>query len=133
MFWVGKSGFAKQRATSLFWVGKSGFAKQRATPVMRWTDMELLESRLWEKLKEVIDPGANLNVVDMGLIRELSVRNDGTVNAVFRPSSPVCPLAFVLAANIRKALEEVDNVSRVHLRVIDFVKADELNRMMEET
>lgn len=26
--------------------------------------MEQIELRAWEKLKEVIDPGANLNVVD---------------------------------------------------------------------
>jgi metal-sulfur cluster biosynthetic enzyme len=35
--------------------------------------MKQVESELWEKLKEVMDPGANLNVVDMGLIRELSI------------------------------------------------------------
>jgi metal-sulfur cluster biosynthetic enzyme len=93
--------------------------------------MEQIESKLWEKLKEVIDPGANLNVVDMGLIRELSISDDGTVNVVFRPSSPVCPLAFVLASNIKKALEEADMVSEVHLKVIDFVRADELNELME--
>ena len=94
--------------------------------------MEQIELKAWEKLKEVIDPGANLNVVDMGLIRKLSVGNDGSVNAVFRPSSPVCPLAFVLAANIKKALEEVDEVSSVHLKIVDFVRADELNKMMED-
>jgi metal-sulfur cluster biosynthetic enzyme len=95
--------------------------------------MECLESTLWEKLKKVMDPGANLNVVDMGLIRELSVCGDGTINVIFRPSSPVCPLAFVLAANIKKALEELEDVNRVHLRVMDFTRAEELNRMMEET
>jgi metal-sulfur cluster biosynthetic enzyme len=94
--------------------------------------MEHIESELWEKLKEVMDPGANLNVVDMGLIRELSVSNDGVVKVVFRPSSPVCPLAFVLAANIKKALEEADKVSSVHLEVVDFARAEELNKMMKD-
>ena len=94
--------------------------------------MEQTELRAWEKLKEVIDPGANLNVVDMGLIRELSVSDDGIVGVVFRPSSPVCPLAFVLAANIKKNLEELENVNKVHLRIVDFVRADELNKMIEE-
>ena len=44
--------------------------------------MKQAESELWEKLKEVMDPGANLNVVDMGLIRELSISDDGSVNIV---------------------------------------------------
>ena len=93
--------------------------------------MEKIEPKLWENLKEVIDPGANLNVVDMGLIRELSISDDNTVNVVFRPSSPVCPLAFVLASNIKKALEGVESVGKVHLKVVDFVRADELNKLME--
>ena len=93
--------------------------------------MRQIELRLWEKLKEVIDPGANLNVVDMGLIRELSVSDHNTVSVTFRPSSPVCPLAFVLAANIKKTLEEVGDVSCVHLKTVDFARADELNTIME--
>ena len=94
--------------------------------------MQKTELELWEKLKEVTDPGANLNVVDMGLIKELSISDDGSVNVVLRPSSPVCPLAFVLAANVKKTLEEVEKVSRVHLKIVDFVRADELNKMMED-
>jgi len=94
--------------------------------------IEQIEVIAWDRLRKVIDPGANLNVVDMGLIKELSISDDGEVNVVFRPSSPVCPLAFVLAANIKKALEEVDEVSSVHLKIVDFVRADELNKMMED-
>ena len=93
--------------------------------------MRQIELRLWENLKEVIDPGANLNVVDMGLIKEISVSDDNTVSVTFRPSSPVCPLAFVLAVNIKKALEEVEDVRCVYLKTVDFDRADELNSMME--
>ncbi len=91
-----------------------------------------MEQRVWEKLRKVIDPGANLNVVDMGLIKELSISDDGSVNVVLRPSSSVCPLAFVLAANIKKALEEMEETRCVNLKIVDFVRADELNKMMAE-
>ncbi len=94
--------------------------------------MELLESKLWNSLKEVMDPGANLDVVDMGLIRELSISDNGQVNIVLRPSSPVCPMAFTLAANIKEAIEGLNEVKSVHLTIVDFVRADELNKMMEE-
>ena len=93
--------------------------------------MKQVESELWKKLRLVIDPGANLSVVDMGLIKELSLSIDGAVDVTFRPSSPVCPLAFVLAVNIKEALEGVKEVNCVHLRIVDFVRADELNTMME--
>jgi hypothetical protein len=39
----------------------------------------------------------------------------------------------VLAANIKTALEELENVGKVHLRIMDFVRADEINEMMEES
>ena len=93
--------------------------------------MNMLVSKLWDKLKEVQDPGANLNVVDMGLVKELSVSHNGQVNIVLRPSSPVCPLAFTLAANIKQAVSELSEVNDVNLKIVDFVRADELNRMME--
>jgi len=93
--------------------------------------MEQMESMLWEKLKEVQDPGANLNVVDMGLVRELSVSDNGQVNIILRPSSPVCPLAFALAANIKQAILELSEVNSVRLKIVDFARADELNKMME--
>jgi len=95
-------------------------------------DMDMLISKLWDKLKEVRDPGANLNVVDMGLIKELSVSHDGQVNILLRPSSPVCPLAFALAANIKQAVSELSEVNGINLKIVDFDRADELNRMMED-
>ena len=94
--------------------------------------MNMLVSKLWNKLKEVQDPGANLNVVEMGLIKELSVSHTGQVSIVLRPSSPVCPMAFTLAANIKQAVSELSEVNGVNLKIVDFVRADELNRMMEE-
>jgi metal-sulfur cluster biosynthetic enzyme len=68
----------------------------------------------------------------MGLIRELSISDDGSVNIVLRPSSPVCPLAFVLAAKVKEALEAMEETRCVNLRVVDFIKADEINKMMAE-
>lgn len=94
--------------------------------------MKQIESKLWECLKEVTDPGANLNVADMGLVKELSVSDDGVVNVILRPSSPICPLAFVLAVNIKEAFEKVEEITSVHMKVIDFVRADELNAMLEQ-
>ncbi len=47
-------------------------------------------------------------------------------------SALICPLALILAANIKEALEEVAKVSCAHLRIVDFVRADELNTMMED-
>jgi hypothetical protein len=45
----------------------------------------------------------------------------------------LCPLGFFLAFNIRDAIEKIKGVTRVDLKVIDFVHADKLNEMLEKT
>ena len=82
-----------------------------------------------EKIKDILDV---VTEKVPGLIKELSISDDGSVNIVLRPSSPVCPLAFVLAANIKETLKEMEGTRCVNLKIVDFVRADELNKMMSE-
>jgi len=82
------------------------------------------------KLSEIIDPGAGLDVFRMGLIRELIVK-DGNVCLVFRPSSPVCPMAFSLAPAIKEAIESIPGVKSVDMRVQNFNRASELQELLK--
>jgi metal-sulfur cluster biosynthetic enzyme len=81
-------------------------------------------------LAELIDPGAGLDVMRMGLVRNLQVAGDGTVSLVFRPSSPVCPIAFSLAPAIREAVEAIPGVKTVRMRVENFKRAAELEALL---
>jgi len=85
-----------------------------------------LERSIVENLSQTIDPGTAMDVVSMGLIRDLHADEDGRVDVTFAPSSPVCPLAFKLATDIRAAVEDVAGVSDVHVKVENYVHADQL-------
>ena len=85
-----------------------------------------LEEEIVEALSRVIDPETFIDVLRMGLIRELHAGDDGHVNVTFRPSSPVCPLAFKLGADIQEATEKVEGVKQVLVKVEDFVHAEQL-------
>ena len=93
--------------------------------------MELRESVL-QALKEVMDPGTTLDVVSMGLIRNLTVTESGEISLDFQPSSNVCPLALPLALDIQNALKKLNGVTKLSLSVIDHQKADELNKYLRE-
>ena len=84
-----------------------------------------------ERLATVIDPETGQNVVAMGLIRDLVAAEDGTVRLKFRPSSFHCPLAFVLAFSIHRALEQLEGVTDVDMRVEDCMHADEISKLLE--
>lgn len=92
-----------------------------------------LQNRIIEKLKTVIDPETNIDVISMGLIKDLKVDPEpGLVNLKFRPSVSMCPLGFKLAFDIRDAVKDVEGVRKVKLEVIDFVYSLEVNRMLSE-
>ena len=91
---------------------------------------QTLRERVLSRLVEVIDPETGVNVLRMRLIEDLSVDEDGTVRYKFRPSSPLCPLAVTLALDIKRAVAEVEGVTRQEIEVVGYMGADELNALL---
>ena len=59
-----------------------------------------------EKLRDVIDPETGINVVDMGMIEEITVEGD-KATILFRPTIPGCPLLAYLLRQVKSAAESV--------------------------
>jgi metal-sulfur cluster biosynthetic enzyme len=97
------------------------------------TDRDRLREAVLARLSTVIDPETGVDVVRMRLIEELTVNEEGMVHYTFRPSSPLCPLAVPLALSIREAVAGVDGVTGQAMGVVGYVKADELNAILEQT
>lgn len=89
-----------------------------------------LKNRIVESLRTVIDPETGIDVVSMGLVKDLKVEDSGRIDLVFRPSMPTCPLGFKLAFDIRDAILKIEGVQDINLKVVDFVYADKLNEML---
>lgn len=89
-----------------------------------------MKNRIVESLRTVIDPETGIDVVSMGLIRDLKVNDAGRIDLVFRSSVTTCPLGFKLAFDIRDAILRVEGVQDINLKVADFVYADKLNEML---
>ena len=94
---------------------------------------EELRAQVLERLRTIIDPETGVDVVRMRLIEDLAVDEEGIVRYKFRPSSPFCPLAVPLALSIRKAVGQVEGVTRQQIEVIGYIKAGELNTMLENS
>lgn len=63
---------------------------------------------IFERLKLVFDPEIGVNIVDLGLIAEVSLRpvstNSVAVVLIFRPTSPGCKFTDILMVEIRHSL-----------------------------
>lgn len=92
--------------------------------------MENIESEVRQALAEVIDPETGLSIMRMDLIHNIEATPEGFVSLVFRPSSPVCPMAYALADSIKKTVEAVRGVTSIEIRVENFEKAAHLESLL---
>jgi len=94
-------------------------------------DKSDLDKAVVDRLKRVIDPETGTDVIRMRLVQNISIDPSGKVTYDFRPSSPLCPIAVPLALSIIQAISEVSGVSGQSITVVDYVQADELNKMLK--
>ena len=91
-----------------------------------------LENAVLERLKSVVDPETNTDVIRMRLVENLWADALGKVRYTFRPSSSVCPIAVLLAVNIKKAVAEVPGVTSQEIAVEGYWMAEDLEKLINE-
>ena len=91
-----------------------------------------LEEAILERLKSVIDPETNTNVIRMRLVENLWADALGKVRYTFRPSSSVCPIAVMLAMNIKNAVAEVPGVKSQEIAIEGYLMAEELEKLINQ-
>jgi metal-sulfur cluster biosynthetic enzyme len=95
-------------------------------------DTSRLQQAIIERLQSVIDPETNVDVVRMRLVEDLSVDTQGVARYIFRPSSPLCPVAVFLVQQIKQAISEVPGVTAQQIEVTGYVAADELTTLINK-
>jgi metal-sulfur cluster biosynthetic enzyme len=90
-----------------------------------------IEGRVLEALKSVMDPETGMSMVDMQLINKVE-EVDGVVAIEFMPSSPVCPIAFYLAEQIKQAAMKVEGVKKVRINCKGHMMEDQINKTVNE-
>jgi len=68
-----------------------------------------LAAQFDEAFRQVMDPELGLNIMELGLIRNVQV-NDGSAHVVMIMTTPFCPYAPVLLEGARSKAESVINI-----------------------
>ncbi len=76
------------------------------------------EKQVWKKLEEVNDPEFPLNIVEMGLIYDVTVEEPGQVDIVMTLTTPGCPLHSRIKDDITNKLKELDWVEKVEVNLV---------------
>jgi metal-sulfur cluster biosynthetic enzyme len=79
--------------------------------------MNLVE-KVRNELKSVYDPELNINVVDLGLIYNIEVTDEGDVKVTMTLTTPGCPLHSSIERGVRYSLEGLEEVRNVEVDIV---------------
>lgn len=71
----------------------------------------------WRRLREIVDPELGCNIVDLGLIRSMTLTGTN-VRVEMTLTSPGCPLGSVLAAAAENALLTVPGIESATVQIV---------------
>jgi len=77
-----------------------------------------LEETIREALRDVIDPEVGIDIVDLGLIKEIIVEGD-RVEVDMVLTSQACPLVDHLTEQVKRRVGEMPGVLQVDVNVLD--------------
>ena len=77
----------------------------------------LTEKQVFEKLKKVYDPEIAVNVVDLGFIRDVGVK-DGKVEIKMTLTNPFCPMHSAITRDVQDAVEKIKGVKSVKVDLV---------------
>lgn len=79
-------------------------------------DPELSEEDVRDKLKDVMDPELDINIVDLGLIYEVDVKED-EVYILMTLTTPGCPLHGIFDEMVRREVGQLEDLSETDIEV----------------
>lgn len=78
----------------------------------------LQKETILEALESVYDPEIGLDIVNLGLIYDLNVDDEGNVDIKMTLTTPGCPLTATIEEAVRAVLESIDGVKNVNVQIV---------------
>jgi FeS assembly SUF system protein len=76
-----------------------------------------LEEKIVNVLKSIYDPEIPVNIYEIGLIYEIKIHDDFFVKIVMTLTTPNCPVAESLPAEVREKVKMIEGVKDVDLEL----------------
>jgi metal-sulfur cluster biosynthetic enzyme len=79
--------------------------------------MEMIE-KIRQELKNVLDPELNINVVDLGLIYNITQSSEHLFEIQMTLTTPGCPLHDSIVGGVKHCAESIEGVNQVVVNVV---------------
>jgi metal-sulfur cluster biosynthetic enzyme len=80
-------------------------------------DSHALEELIWRELRQCYDPEIPLNIVDLGLVYSVAVK-DGQAHVKMTLTSPGCHLGGQIAGNVQERVLALDEIEEANVELV---------------
>ena len=79
---------------------------------------EALKENIMGALENVIDPELGIDIVNIGLVYDVDLNEEGLCTVTMTLTSMGCPLAGHIEADVRRALADLPDIKDVHVNIV---------------
>ncbi len=77
-----------------------------------------IESRIVDVLKTVYDPEIPVDIYNLGLIYNIDLHDDGTLEVDMTLTAPGCPAADFIMEDVRQKLDNINGVTTANVNLV---------------
>lgn len=85
---------------------------------MEYLEKKELEETIIQVIKTIYDPEIPVDIYELGLIYAINITDDADVHIEMTLTSPNCPAAESLPAEIREKVNGIEQVNKVDLDIV---------------
>ncbi len=79
---------------------------------------EALKDNLWGALETVIDPELGIDIVNLGLVYDIDLEDDGTAVVTMTLTAMGCPLAGHIEQDVKRAMSDIPEVKDTDVNIV---------------
>lgn len=77
--------------------------------------MSTLKDKIIEVLRTVEDPEIPVNIYELGLVYDITIKEDNVVFIEMTLTAPACPVAGQIVMDVQQKVSEVEGIGDVHV------------------
>ncbi|MDQ0232282.1 metal-sulfur cluster assembly factor [Metabacillus malikii] len=79
---------------------------------------ELLKENIYGALETVVDPELGVDIVNLGLVYDVTMDDNGLTEVTMTLTSMGCPLAGTIVEQVKLALDDIPEVKEVEVNIV---------------
>ncbi len=71
----------------------------------------ITQDEVYASLKTVLDPELHINIVDLGLVYDVTIKDERKIHILMTLTTPGCPLGAMIVRMIRDSLAHIEGMN----------------------